>query len=675
MLDGLIHWSLGNRVLVLGVSALLLAGGTYTATTMPVDVLPDLTAPTVTILVEGGGMAPTDMEALVTFPIEAALNGAPGVRRVRSATAVGVAVIWVEFDWGQDIYRARQAVSERLVIVSRELPPDVAQPVMTPVSSIMGEVLFSALESDRHSPRELRTMADAVIRRRLLAVPGVAQVTVTGGDRRQYEVVVTPEQLAEYTLTLGDVETALASNRNASAGFRISGGQEYLVRGIGRLNGLDDIAETVVATRGTSPILIGDLGVVRIGEAPKRGDGSHNAAPAVILGIQKQPDVNTLELTAALDAVFADLQSSLPEGMTIATDIFRQADFIDAAIANLTNAVRDGTILVVLVVLLFLGNLRAGGIALVAIPLSLVGAMATIKLLGGTINSMTLGGMAIAIGALVDDAIIDVENVVRRLRENGQRPEGDRRPTLEVVYRASREIRGSIVFATLVIMLVFLPLFFLAGVEGRLLQPLGLAYLVALFTSLVVALTVTPVLCSYLLPHSRAVARAEDVWIVSWLKQMYRQVLPVALDHAVPDAGHRWPGPGDCAGGRGPSRPVVSAGVQRRRADDQRRDRARCQSRGIQSARRQRGAAVARDTGGDQHRPTGPGGPSSTSTCRASSRRRSMSSFGWGSGRRTRCFRRFVNGFPWFPARTSRWDNRSPTGSTTCSRAPAPTSR
>ena len=533
MLDGLIHWSLGNRVLVLGVSALLLAGGTYTATTMPVDVLPDLTAPTVTILVEGGGMAPTDMEALVTFPIEAALNGAPGVRRVRSATAVGVAVIWVEFDWGQDIYRARQAVSERLVIVSRELPPDVAQPVMTPVSSIMGEVLFSALESDRHSPRELRTMADAVIRRRLLAVPGVAQVTVTGGDRRQYEVVVTPEQLAEYTLTLGDVETALASNRNASAGFRISGGQEYLVRGIGRLNGLDDIAETVVATRGTSPILIGDLGVVRIGEAPKRGDGSHNAAPAVILGIQKQPDVNTLELTAALDAVFADLQSSLPEGMTIATDIFRQADFIDAAIANLTNAVRDGTILVVLVVLLFLGNLRAGGIALVAIPLSLVGAMATIKLLGGTINSMTLGGMAIAIGALVDDAIIDVENVVRRLRENGQRPEGDRRPTLEVVYRASREIRGSIVFATLVIMLVFLPLFFLAGVEGRLLQPLGLAYLVALFTSLVVALTVTPVLCSYLLPHSRAVARAEDVWIVSWLKQMYRQVLPVALDHAV----------------------------------------------------------------------------------------------------------------------------------------------
>ncbi|MEE8130142.1 MAG: efflux RND transporter permease subunit, partial [Vicinamibacterales bacterium] len=532
MLDGLIHWSLRNRALVLGVSALLLAGGTYTATTMPVDVLPDLTAPTVTILVEGGGMAPTDMEALVTFPLEAALNGGPGVRRVRSATAVGVAVIWVEFDWGQEIYQARQTVSERLIMVAGELPPEVAPPTLAPISSIMGEVLFAALESDRHSPRELRTVADAVIRRRLLAVPGVAQVTVTGGDRRQYEVVVTPERLAEFNLTLGDVEAALASNRNASAGFRVSGGQEYLVRGIGRLDGLDDIAATVVATRNTSPVLIRDIGAVRIGDALKRGAGSHNAEPAVILGIQKQPNVNTLELTAALDEVVADIQASLPEGMVIATDIFRQADFIEAAIENLTSAVRDGTVLVILIVLLFLANIRAGGISLVAIPLSLVGAVATIKLLGGTINSMTLGGMAIAIGALVDDAIINVENVVRRLKENAHRPEAERRPAWEVVYRASSEIRGSIVFATLVIMLVFVPLFFLAGVEGRLLQPLGLAYLVALFTSLIVALTVTPVLCSYLLPRSRAVTRAEDVWVVAQLKRLYGRVLPVALNNA-----------------------------------------------------------------------------------------------------------------------------------------------
>ena len=532
MLDGLIHWSLRNRALVLGVSALLLAGGTYTATTMPVDVLPDLTAPTVTILVEGGGMAPTDMEALVTFPLEAALNGGPGVRRVRSATAVGVAVIWVEFDWGQEIYQARQTVSERLIMVAGELPPEVAPPTLAPISSIMGEVLFAALESDRHSPRELRTVADAVIRRRLLAVPGVAQVTVTGGDRRQYEVVVTPERLAEFNLTLGDVEAALASNRNASAGFRVSGGQEYLVRGIGRLDGLDDIAATVVATRDTSPVLIRDIGAVRIGDALKRGDGSHNAEPAVILGIQKQPNVNTLELTAALDEVVADIQASLPEGMIIATDIFRQADFIEAAIDNLTSAVRDGTVLVILIVLLFLANIRAGGIALVAIPLSLVGAVATIRLLGGTINSMTLGGMAIAIGALVDDAIINVENVVRRLKENAHRPEAERRPAWEVVYRASSEIRGSIVFATFVIMLVFVPLFFLAGVEGRLLQPLGLAYLVALFTSLIVALTVTPVLCSYLLPRSRAVTRAEDVWVVAQLKRLYGRVLPVALNNA-----------------------------------------------------------------------------------------------------------------------------------------------
>ena len=530
MIDGLIRWSLRNRALVIGLSCLLLVGGTYAVTTVPVDVLPDLTAPTVTILVESSAMAPTDMEALVTFPIEAALNGAPGVRRIRSATAVGVAIIWVEFDWGQDIYRARQTVSERVDVVAGELPSDVDRPVLAPISSIMGEILFASIESDRHSPVEVRTVADSLVRRRLLAVPGVAQVTVTGGARKQYEVVVTPGVLAAHRLTVGEVATALNANRNTSAGFRVDGGQEYLIRGIGRLDDLNDIADTVVATRDTRPVFVRDVATVRVGEAIKRGEGSHNAEPAVILGIQRQPDVNTLELTEVLDEVFEDLRASLPKGMAIETDIFRQADFIDAAIANLTAAVRDGTLLVTVIVFLFLANIRPSAIALVAIPLSLIGTVATIQALGGTINSMTLGGLAIAIGALVDDAIIDVENVLRRLKENAQRPEAERQPSLEVVYRASREIRGSIVFATIIIMLVFLPLFFLGGVEGRLLQPLGLAYLVALFTSLIVALTVTPVLCSYLLPTSKAVTRGTDVRLVAWLKRSYRQSLPLVLD-------------------------------------------------------------------------------------------------------------------------------------------------
>ncbi len=533
MIDALIRWSLRNRGLVLALAAGFLAWGGYVVARMPVDVLPDLTAPTVTVLVEGRGMAPTEMESLVTFPIEAALNGAAGVRRVRSATAVGIAVIWVEFEWGEDIYRARQTVSEKLSVVADTLPPEVERPVLAPVSSIMGEILFIALNSEKHSPLELRTVADTIIRRRVLAVPGVSQVTPIGGGQKQYQVLVSPALLKAYGVTLSEVEEALRrSNRNTSAGFLVAGGQEYLIQGIGRATELESIAHTVVATRGTQPVLVGHLGQVQIGAALKRGEGSHNGKPAVVLGIQKQPGANTLELTRALDAVLDDIQQSLPEGMTIEKHIFRQADFIEAAYHNLLGALRDGGLLVVVVVFVFLGNLRASSITILAIPLSLLAAVIVMKLAGATINSMTLGGLAIAVGAVVDDAIINVENVFRRLRGNAQKPPEEQKPVLEVVYRASSEIQGSIVFATIIIILVFLPLFFLSGVEGLLLRPLGLAYVAALFASLVVALTVTPVLCSFFLPRARAVVEGHEPRLVQWLKHRYERDLPRALDNS-----------------------------------------------------------------------------------------------------------------------------------------------
>src|SRR5437899_3585324 len=435
MIDGLIRWSLRGRGLVLALAAGFLAWGGYVLSTMPVDVLPDLTAPTVTVLVEGRGMAPTEMESLVTFPIEAALNGAAGVRRVRSATAVGISVIWVEFEWGEDTHRARQTVSEKLSVVAGTLPPEVERPILAPISSIMGEIMFIALNSEKHSPLELRTVADTVVRRRLLAVPGVSQVTPIGGGQKQYQVLVSPAKLKAYNVSLTEVEEALRrSNRNTSAGFLANGGQEYLIQGIGRATDLETIGQTVVTSRGTQPVLIEHLGQVQIGAALKRGEGSHNGKAAVILGIQKQPGANTLELTRTLDATIDDIQRTLPKDMSIDRHIFRQADFIERALGNLERALRDGAILVVIVVLLFLVNIRAAAITLLAIPLSLVTAIMTMNYFGFTINTMSLGGLAIAIGELVDDAIIDVENVVRRLRENAAKTEGERRPALEVVY-------------------------------------------------------------------------------------------------------------------------------------------------------------------------------------------------------------------------------------------------
>ena len=524
MIDALIRWSLNHRATVVAMAAAFLVWGGWTTARIPLDVLPDLTAPSVTILTEAPGMDPLEIESLVTFPIESALNGAAGVRRVRSATAVGVAVVWVEFDWGQDIARARQTVTEKLALVSGALPPSVEPPFLAPVSSIMGEVLFIDLESDRHSPREIRTVADTLVRRRLLAVPGVSQVIATGGDQKQYEVVLDPARLASHGVTLGEVEQALAlANQNATAGFQVAEGQEYLIRGVSRLTDTDAIAAVAVRTTGSVPVLVRDLGLVREGSAIKRGEGSHNAKPAVILGIQKQPNVNTLELTAQLEATLDDLQRTLPAGMLIHRDLFRQADFIEQALGNLVTALVEGAGLVILVVLLFLMNGRAALITLLALPLSLVAAVVALDRFGLTINSMSLGGLAIAIGELVDDAIIDVENVVRRLRQNVARPEAESRPVLEVVYHASTEIRSSMVFATVIVVLVFLPLFVLGSVEGRLLRPLGFAYVVALSASLLVALTVTPVLCAWLLPSSQLIRSGTEPALTRWLKRAYER--------------------------------------------------------------------------------------------------------------------------------------------------------
>jgi CzcA family heavy metal efflux pump len=532
MMDALIRWSLNNRPLVLISAALLLIFGVYTATRMPVDVFPDLTAPTVTVVTEAHGMAPTEVESQVTLPVESSLNGAQHVRRVRSSTAVGLSIVWAEFDWGTDMQAARQTVTERLSSIAGTLPPEVERPMLAPASSIMGEVMFLGLTSDRESPGRLREIAGIVVRRRLLSIPGVAQVTVMGGGERQFHVVLNPAFLNAHHIALAEVMRALAeANENVSAGVINQHGSEWLVTGEGRIHSLADIAETVVAVRNDVPVRVADLGSVRMGEAPRRGEGSLNGHPAVIFAIAKQPGANTLKLTRRLDAVVAELQKELPAGTNLHPNVFRQADFIEIAVRNVQTALIEGVVLVVIVVLMFLANLRATLITITAIPLSLVTAILTLEAFDATINTMTLGGMAIAIGALVDDAVIDVENVFRRLRDNASLPEGNRRPALSVVLDASVEIRSSIVFATFIIALVFAPIFFLAGVEGRLLQPLGVAYLVALGASLVVAVTVTPVLCSLLLPASRAVRSAHEATLARWLKGRYFPILNAALSH------------------------------------------------------------------------------------------------------------------------------------------------
>jgi CzcA family heavy metal efflux pump len=532
MIDTLISWSLRNRAAVLVMAALLLVIGGYTALKMPVDVFPDLTAPTVTVITEAKGMAPAEVESQVTFPIETAVNGAAGVRRVRSATAVGLSIVWIEFDWGTEIYNARQIVSEKVNVAAGELPPDVERPVLAPVSSIMGEILFISLTSDKHTPIELRTTADTVLRRRILSVPGVSQVTPIGGGVKQFQVLVSPAKLQAHGLSLSQVTRALAEgNENVSAGFINERSAEWLIAGVGRVRSLEDIGETVVVAKNGVPTKISDLGEVVIGEEPKRGEGSTRGKPAVILGIQKQPGANTLNLTKELDAVLDDIQAKLPPEMKIDRHIFRQADFIEVSIHNVQVALREGGLLVVLIVLLFLGNIRATAVTLTAIPLSLVAAVLIMKGFGATINTMTLGGMAIAIGTLVDNAVISVENIFRRLRENTLRSPEHRKTTLQVVFAAGAEVSKAVIFTTLIIDLVFVPIFFLSGVEGRLLQPLASAYIVSLSASLVLALTVTPVLCDLMLPGSKAVRTGHEPGVVTWLKSHYAKILNPVLSH------------------------------------------------------------------------------------------------------------------------------------------------
>ncbi|MFW5967780.1 MAG: efflux RND transporter permease subunit, partial [Persicimonas sp.] len=535
MIDAVIKWSLERRLFVVIAATIVVIWGGWQALEMPVDVFPDLTAPTVTVLADAHGMAPEELESQVTYPVETALIGASGVRRVRSNTGIGSAVIDVEFEWGTDIHRARQIVGEKLQVVRDEIPPDVEPPTMAPVTSIMGEIMFVALTSEEHSDLQVRSEADWTLRRRLLAEPGVSQVLAIGGGVKQYQVEIDPEQLSAYRLGLDQVIEALeASNENVSAGFYEENAREYLIYGLGRIERRSDMGKAVVEMRDGRPIRVEDVAEVKFGPAFTRGAGSFDGRKGVVLGIQKQPDVNTLELTERLDEVLGDLDASLPDGMELHTDLFRQADFIEVAVDNVFEALRDGAILVVLIIFVFLVSPRATAITATAIPLSLLTSVLVLNYFGGTINTMTLGGMAIAVGALVDDAIIDVENAVRRLRLNAQKPPDERASALEVVYSSSVEIRPAIVFATLIIILVFVPLFFLSGVEGRLLQPLGVAYVVALLASLLVALTVTPVLCYYLLPGSKHIEERGESRLMRWLKARYEPILKAAITHWKP---------------------------------------------------------------------------------------------------------------------------------------------
>ncbi|HUP24427.1 MAG TPA: efflux RND transporter permease subunit, partial [Thermoanaerobaculia bacterium] len=529
VLERLIHFSLRHRLLVLTLAgALLVAGGAYVAT-LPLDIFPDLSAPTVTVITEGRGMAPEEVELLVTFPVESALNGVSGVRRLRSVSADGISVVWVEFGWQSEVYRARQVVAERLQRV--ELPVQASRPEMGPISSIMGEITFIALTSDEVGGMELRRLAETVVRRSLLAIPGVSQVVPIGGEVRQLQVTVDTAALLQRRVSLAELQDAVASaGRTPAAGFHVEGGQEYLVRWLGRVRGPEDLAAAVVRVESGMPIRVGDVADVAWGPEPSRGLASYRARPAVVLSVQKQPGVNTLELTEAIDQVLARVQRSLPAGVRIEQENFRQADFIEVAIANVLAALRDGAILVVLVLFLFLGSWRTTLISALAIPLSLVAGILVVSLFGGTLNTMTLGGLAIAIGALVDDAIIDVENVFRRLRLERLKPEGEQRTALEVVFRASSEVRKAIVFATAIIVLVFLPLAALPGIEGRLLRPLGFSYVAALGASLLVSLTLTPVLCLLLLPRTAAL-EAREPWLLRTLHRAYAPSLDWSLRH------------------------------------------------------------------------------------------------------------------------------------------------
>lgn len=527
MLNKIIKFSLHNRFFVVIASVLLLVFGGFVASNMEVDVFPDLTAPTVVIVTEAHGMAPEEVEKLVTFPLETAVNGATNVRRVRSSSSAGISIVWVEFEWDTDIYKARQIVNEKITAVSEKLPQGVGKPTMGPQSSIMGEIMLVSVTADSTSLIDLRTIADWTIRPRLLATGGVSQVIVIGGEYKQYQILASPQKMIYYNVSLSELlKASEESNGNSSGGFMNEYNNEYIVKGIGRTNNIEAIGKSVIKMQNGNPIKIEDVAEVKIGAALKIGDGSFKGQPAVIMTVMKQPATNTLELTKTIDIAIADIQKNLPKDVHVNTKIFRQADFINASISNIQKTLLEGTAFVIIILFLFLMNWRATFISLLAIPISLIVAIITLKLLGYTINTMSLGGMAIAIGDLVDDAIIDVENVFKRLKENAVKPKSEQKDKLTVIFEGSFEIRTSIINATFIIIVAFLPLFFLSGMEGKLLAPLGIAFIVALFASLIVSLTLTPVLASYLLTNDKMLLKQyKESWLVENLQRLYSKAL------------------------------------------------------------------------------------------------------------------------------------------------------
>lgn len=533
MLDKIIRFSLQNRAFVLMAAVLLMVGGIYTTSHIDVDVFPDLNAPTVVVMTEATGMAPEEVERLVTFPVETAMNGASDVRRVRSSSTAGFSVVWVEFDWGTDIYRDRQIVSEKLAEVGESLPPDCGKPTLGPQSSILGEAMIIGLDSDTTSMQDLRTLADWTFRPRLLSLGGVAQVTVIGGDIKEYQIKLSPEKMKHYDVSLQEVISATESmNRNSTGGVLYEYGNEYIIRGLLSTDDIDGIGRAVVRMQGDVPITLNNIAEIAVGpKAPVLGVASHRGKPAVLMTVTKQPDASTALLTEKLDKAVEDLKSQIPSDVNVSTDIFRQQKFIDSSIDNIKKSLYEGALFVIIVLFFFLMNVRTTLISLVTIPLSLLVSVLTLKFMGLTINTMSIGGMAIAIGSLVDDAIVDVENVFKHLRQNRKLPESERLPVLEVVFNASREVRLPILNSTFIIVVSFVPLFFLTGMEGRMLRPLGIAFITALFASTLVALTLTPVLCSFLLGSEKSDKAGKEPALVRWLQKIYNVALEWVLSH------------------------------------------------------------------------------------------------------------------------------------------------
>lgn len=533
MLDKIIHFSLQNRAFVLMAAVLLMVGGIYTTSHIDVDVFPDLNAPTVVVMTEATGMAPEEVERLVTFPVETAMNGASDVRRVRSSSTAGFSVVWVEFDWGTDIYRDRQIVSEKLAEVGESLPPDCGKPTLGPQSSILGEAMIIGLDSDTTSMQDLRTLADWTFRPRLLSLGGVAQVTVIGGDIKEYQIKLSPEKMKHYDVSLQEVISATESmNRNSTGGVLYEYGNEYIIRGLLSTDDIDGIGRAVVRMQGDVPITLNNIAEIAIGpKAPVLGVASHKGKPAVLMTVTKQPDASTALLTEKLDKAVEDLKLQIPSDVNVSTDIFRQQKFIDSSIDNIKKSLYEGALFVIIVLFFFLMNVRTTLISLVTIPLSLLVSVLTLKFMGLTINTMSIGGMAIAIGSLVDDAIVDVENVFKHLRQNRKLPESERLPVLDVVFNASREVRLPILNSTFIIVVSFVPLFFLTGMEGRMLRPLGIAFITALFASTLVALTLTPVLCSFLLGSEKSDKAGKEPALVRWLQKIYNVALEWVLSH------------------------------------------------------------------------------------------------------------------------------------------------